>query len=76
MESLIIQSSISMEQLYAIVRQLPRVEKLKLSEVLFEEENDSKASILSGLKEAMHEVQLHQTGKVKLQTAKEWLNGL
>ena len=36
MESLIIQSSISMEQLYAIVRQLPDVEKMKLRKILDE----------------------------------------
>lgn len=76
MEALTFQSSISIEQLYAIVRQLPRTEKIKLSEILFEDETESKEAILTGLKEAMHEVQLHQAGKIKLQSAKEWLNGL
>jgi hypothetical protein len=41
-----------------------------------EDTDNSKEAILSGLKDAMEEVQLHQAGKIKLQTAKEWLNGL
>jgi hypothetical protein len=80
MQALTIQSSISVEQLFAIVKQLPTIEKMNLYQALraeiTAEEDNSKEAILSGLKEAMHEVQLHQSGKIKLQTGKEWLNGL
>jgi molybdopterin-guanine dinucleotide biosynthesis protein A len=80
MQALTIQSSISIEQLFALVKQLPTVEKKNLYRELgadiTDDEADSKIAILSGLKEAMHEVQLHQSGKITLQTGKEWLNGL
>ncbi len=81
MQALTIQSSISIEQLFTIVKQLPIVDKMNLYQelkaaILEEEPIDSKEAILSGLKIAMSEVELHQSGKVKLQTAKEWLNGL
>jgi 23S rRNA G2445 N2-methylase RlmL len=80
MQALTIQSTISVEQLFTLVKQLPAVEKRNLYQALRselkDEEANTKEAILSGLKEAMHEVQLHQSGKIKLQTGKEWLDGL
>ena len=36
----------------------------------------SKKRIAKGLKKALQEVELHESGKVKLQSARDFLNGL
>ncbi len=61
-------------------------EKLKKEYHLPAEANDQRnddeydepttADIIAGLKEALHEVELHQQGKIQLQSARDFLNEL
>ena len=50
--------------------------KIKFKDFDFEEPEPTKEEILEGLKEALIESKLHSEGKIKLQTAKDFLNEL
>lgn len=65
---------ISFNQLMA-VQQLSKSEKKKLISVLQNEE-DEKPTIIDGIKEAIEEVNLAKKGKVKLKSARTFLNEL
>ena len=62
-------------QLAELAKQLPKNKRLKLI-TLLQEEKPTESEILQGLREAIEEVNLAKKGKIKLQSAKEFLNEL
>ena len=73
--SLNINVSLSFYQLVELVKQLPEKEKNELASILIDDE-PSKKQILQGLKEAIEEVNLAKQGKIKLKSAREFINEL
>lgn len=73
--SLNVNLSLSFHQLVELVRQLPKKEQAELASILIDDE-PSKEQILQGLKEAIAEVNLAKKGKIKLKSAREFINEL
>lgn len=73
--SLNINLSLSFYQLVELVKQLPEKERAELASILINDE-PSKKQILQGLKEAIEEVKLAKQGKIKLKSAREFINEL
>jgi TusA-related sulfurtransferase len=61
--------------LVELARQLPKKERAELASILMDDE-PSKEQILKGLKEAIEEVNLAKKGKIKLKSAREFINEL
>ena len=74
--SLNVNLSLSFYQLVELARQLPKKERAELASILIDDEPPSKEQILQGLKEAIEEVNLAKKGKVKLKSAREFINEL
>jgi|GEM_PF-2929113 len=66
--------NLSFRQLVDVIRQLPKNKKRELIAVLKEEEE--RIDLISGIKEAVEEVNLAKKGKVTLKSAREFLNEL
>ncbi len=73
--SLNVNLSLSFHQLVELARQLPKKERVELASILIDDE-PSKEQILQGLKEAIEEVNLAKKGKIKLKSAREFINEL
>ena len=73
--SLNVNLALSFHQLVELARQLPRKERVELASILIDDE-PSKEQILQGLKEAIEEVNLAKKGKIKLKSAREFINEL
>jgi len=71
--SLNVNLSLSFHQLVELARQLPKKERAELASILIDDE-PSKKQILQGLKEAIEEVNLAKKGKIKLKSAREFIN--
>ena len=68
---------LNFRQIAHLAQQLPKKEKEKLASILAEEEPiKTKADIINDIKEALEEVKLYKAGKVKLKSAKEFLDEL
>lgn len=66
---------ISFDQLITVVQQLSINEKKKLINFLQDEENE-KSALINNIKEAVEEVNLAKKGKVKLKSARTFLDEL
>ncbi len=65
---------LTVNQLINLTKQLPKKDKLKLASILLEEEdNISKEELMLKLKEALADVKLHNTGKIKLRSLDDFL---
>jgi len=73
--SLNVNLSLSFHQLVELARQLPKKERAELASILIDGE-PSKEQILQGLKEAIEEVNLAKKVKIKLKSAREFINEL
>jgi TusA-related sulfurtransferase len=73
--SLNVNLSLSFYQLVELARQLPKKERAELASILIDDE-PSKEQILQGLREAIEEVNLAKQGKIKLKSAREFINEL
>ncbi len=66
--------SISFNQLVNVIRQLPKSKKKEL--ISFLQEDEEKTALINGIKEAVNEVNLAKKGKVKLKSARAFLDEL
>ena len=66
--------NISSSQLVSVVRQLPLNKKKEL--ISFLQEDEEKLALISGIKEAVEEVNLAKKGKVQLKSARAFLDEL
>jgi TusA-related sulfurtransferase len=73
--SLNVNLSLSFHQLVELARQLPKKERAELASILIDDE-PSKEQILQGLQAAIEEVNLAKQGKIKLKSAREFINEL
>lgn len=71
--SLNVNLSLSFHQLVELARQLPKKERAELASILIDDE-PSKKQILQGLKEAIEKVNFAKKGKIKLKSAREFIN--
>jgi hypothetical protein len=73
--SLNVNLSLSFHQLVELARQLPKKERAELASILIDDE-PSKEQILQGLQAAIEEINLAKKGKIKLKSAREFINEL
>jgi hypothetical protein len=73
---------LTFNQITDIAKQLPKKQQAKLVSILVkengieEEEEMTKAELVARIKEGLEEVKLYKEGKIKLQSAREFLNEL
>lgn len=72
---------LTFNQITDIAKQLPKKQQAKLVSILvkeniIEEEEMTKAELVALIKEGLEEVKLYKEGKIKLQSAREFLNEL
>jgi hypothetical protein len=72
------QIRLTVSQLTDLAKQLPKKERLKLASILVKEDDVfiTKAELLEKIKEGLSEAKLYKEGKIELQSAREFLNGL
>lgn len=68
--------TLTFNQLVELACQLPKPERLRLASLLQNDDEPSKQQLLKDLREAIEEVNLAKQGKVKLKSAREFLNEL
>ena len=74
MESTInINIPLTVNQLAEVIRQLPTKEKIRLREILNEDEILTKEQIVEKIKEGLNDVKMHKEGKIKLETLEDFL---
>ena len=69
-----VEINLSFNQLVNAVRQLPLNKKREL--ISFLQEDEEKLALISGIKEAVEEVNLAKKGKVQLKSARAFLDEL
>ena len=68
--------TLTFSQLAELVLQLPKPERLRLVSILQDGDEPSKEQILKDIREAIEEVNLAKQGKIKLKSAREFINEL
>lgn len=68
--------TLTFSQLAELVLQLPKPERLRLVSILQDVDEPSKEQILQDIREAIEEVNLAKQGKIKLKSAREFINEL
>jgi phosphopantothenate synthetase len=69
--------NLTFNQLVSIAKQLPEKDRVRLAAILVESDsNASKEEILDRIKQGLKEVKLYKEGKIKLKSAREYLNEL
>jgi hypothetical protein len=68
--------TLTFSQLAELVLQLPKPERLRLVSILQDSDEPSKEQILQDIREAIEEVNLAKQGKIKLKSAREFINEL
>jgi hypothetical protein len=71
---------LNFKQIAELAKQLPKPQKVKLATILTketeEEDTMTKAELVARIKEGLEEVKLYKEGKVKFQSAREFLDEL
>lgn len=68
--------TLTFSQLAELALQLPKPERLRLVSILQDGDEPSKEQILQDIREAIEEVNLAKQGKIKLKSAREFINEL
>ena len=68
---------LTVNQLAEAIRQLPKKEKVKLREILSEDDNTlTKAEVVEKIKEGLDDVRLHKEGRIKLESLEDFLSNV
>ncbi|NBB21425.1 hypothetical protein GVN20_18810 [Runella sp. CRIBMP] len=68
--------TLTFNQVAELTRQLPKSDRLRLVTLLQEHDEPSKEQLLQDLREAIEEVNLAKEGKVKLKSARDFIDEL